>query len=89
MGDGEGSVASEGTENLDNGETWNTMGGSEIPTGLECCPLRRQVNELENKISREIRTRRALEEEVSKNVKKINLFIYFTPFYVTYNVIFR
>lgn len=71
MGDGEGSVASGGTENLDNGETWNTVGGSEIPPGPECCPLRRQVNELENKISREIRTRRALEEEVSKSLQQI------------------
>lgn len=65
MGDGEGSIASGGAEGLDIGESWNSLGnGADIPTGPECCSLRRQVNELENKVIREIRTRRALEEEV-------------------------
>lgn len=74
LGDGEGSIASGGAEGLDISETWNSLGaGSEISAGTECCSLRRQLNELENKVSREMRARKALEEEVCVNLKKSNL----------------
>lgn len=66
MGDGDGSIVSGGTDGIENSENWRTsaISTNEASGTTECCPLRRQLHELEEKVERETRARRALEEEV-------------------------